>query len=172
MWLCPGIKPHFNDKLTTIMVRTDLQLAMHKNSRYDWDLLVSLPWETFMWLDTWLSKEIPIALIEAGSAACLQKKNVSRKWDWNFGPFNMQSSATTRSQATSMQFPYNLASYQGCLYSGLGIKLYTQSAWTRFNPYYPVGHCQSSVARSMERFWVSRQELPTPRILLVCRYIT
>ena len=34
-----------------------------------------------------------------------------------------------------------------CLYSGLGMRLYTraQSAWTGFTPYYPVGHYQSSV---------------------------
>ena len=81
----------------------------------------------------------------------------------------MQSSATTRSQATSMQFPYNLALYQGSLYSGLGTRLYTQSAWTGFDPNYPVGHCRSIL---VERLEVSRQELPTLKILLMCRYIT
>ena len=77
-----------------------------------------------------------------------------------------QSSAITRSQATLMQFPYNLASYQGCLHSGLGTRLYTQSAWTGFNPYYPVSHCQNS-----GEVLGSRQELPTLRILYVSRYV-
>ena len=74
------------------------------------------------------------------------EENVSRKQDWNFGPFNMQSSATTRSQATSMQFPYNLASYQGCLYSAWP---WNEAIHTicmdKIQSLLPSGSCQSSV---------------------------
>ena len=101
------------------------------------------------------------------------EENVSRKQDWNFGPFNMQSSATTRSQATSMQLSYNRVSCQGCLYSGLGTRLYTQSAWTGFNPYYPVGHYQSSVGPYQWRgLGITTRIAYTQNTRMVCSYVT
>ena len=152
-----------------MLVRTDLQLAMHNVT--DFTTLRNIDVTLVRVSDTWLSKETTIAVIEAESTACLQKKNVSCKWDWNFILLNMQSSATTRSQATSMQFPYDLASYQGCLYSGIG---YTQSTWTGFNLYYPVGHSELSRSILVGRLTlgITTRIAYTQNTRMVCRYIT
>ena len=95
---------------------------------------------------TWLSKEIPIAF----RLGRVKRENVSWKWDWNLGPFNLKSSATTRAQACNLQFSYNLASYQGYLYTGIGTRLYTQSGQDLIGPYYSIKCVQWVIVRAQQ----------------------